>query len=121
MVAAIVAGHLSVARGFGQFLLSVGGGAALGAFLGYAASRITQKIDDPQVEITLTTVVAYGSYLLAYHLHLSGIIATASAGLIVGNVGAKDGMSPQTRTALESFWEYIAFVGDVHIDAVAHA
>jgi hypothetical protein len=72
-------------------------------------SRITGTIDDPEVEITLTTVVAHGSYLLADQLHMSGIIATASAGLIVGNLGAKYSMSAQTWTALESFWGYVAF------------
>lgn len=131
ILAGLIAGHLSFARGAGQFLIVVAGGAALGLFLGYVASRIAQKIDDPQVEITLTTVVAYGSYLLAYRLHLSGIIATACAGLIVGNLGSGNGMSGRTRTALESFWEYLAFVMnslvflliglEVHIDALAHS
>jgi len=131
LLAGVVAGGLSAGKGIGQFLLAVGGGAVLGFALGYAASKITQTIDDPQIEITLTTIVAYGSYLLANHLHLSGVIATASAGLMVGNFGAKRGMSAQTRTALESFWEYIAFVMnslvflliglEVHIDALAHA
>jgi CPA1 family monovalent cation:H+ antiporter len=131
LLASIVAGGLSVGRGIGQFLLAVVGGAVLGSVLGYAASKITQTIDDPQIEITLTTIVAYGSYLLASHLHLSGVIATASAGLMVGNFGAKKGMSARTRTVLESFWEYVAFVMnslvflliglEVHIDALAHA
>jgi monovalent cation:H+ antiporter, CPA1 family len=131
LLAGIVAGGLSAARGIGQFLLAVVGGAVLGVALGYAASKITQTIDDPQIEITLTTIAAYGSYLLANHLHLSGVIATASAGLMVGNFGAKKGMSARTRTVLESFWEYIAFVMnslvflliglEVHIDALAHA
>jgi CPA1 family monovalent cation:H+ antiporter len=131
LLAGIVAGGLSVGRGIGQFLLAVVGGAVLGSVLGYAASKITQTIDDPQIEITLTTIVAYGSYLLANHLHLSGVIAAASAGLMVGYFGAKRGMSARTRTALESFWEYIAFVMnslvflliglEVHIDALAHA
>jgi CPA1 family monovalent cation:H+ antiporter len=131
LLAGVVAGGLSAGKGIGQFLLAVGGGAVLGFALGYAASKITQTIDDPQIEITLTTIVAYGSYLLANHLHLSGVIATASAGLMVGNFGAKRRMSAQTRTALESFWEYIAFVMnslvflliglEVHIDALAHA
>jgi len=129
LLAAVVAGGLSPAKGIAQFLWAVVGGAVLGSVLGYAASKITQTIDDPQVGITLTTIVAYGSYLLANHLHLSGVIATASAGLMVGNFGAKKGMS--TRTALESFWEYIAFVMnslvflliglEVHINALAHA
>jgi NhaP-type Na+/H+ or K+/H+ antiporter len=75
--------------------------------LGYAASRLTRTIDDGEVQITLTVVVAYSSYLLAYQLHLSGIIATASAGLIVGNLGTKDCSTP-TKTALESFWAVCA-------------
>jgi len=41
---------------------------------------------------------------------LSGVIATASAGLMLGNFAAKRGMSAGTRTAMQSFWEYISFV-----------
>ena|SRR5438270_1058720 len=110
VAAAVIANHLSVARGAGLFLVQVVGGAALGLLLGYAMSRLTATIDDAEIEITLTTIVAYGSYLLARHLHLSGIIATATAGLIVGNIGAPQGMSSRTRTALVSFWEYLSFV-----------
>jgi len=103
ILAGIVAGHFDLVRGFGEFVLAVLGGAALGIFLGYLASKITAKLDDPQLEITLTTLVAYGSFLLAYKLHLSGIIATASAGLVVGNLGRR-GMGPQTSTAMHAFW-----------------
>jgi CPA1 family monovalent cation:H+ antiporter len=109
VLAGILAGRLGLAKGVGQFVFAVLGGAILGSFLGYAVSRLTRTIDDPEVQITLTAVVAYSSYLLAYQLHLSGIIATASAGLIVGNLGTKD-CSTQTRTALESFWAYVAFI-----------
>jgi monovalent cation:H+ antiporter, CPA1 family len=126
-----VGGGLSIGPGIGEFLLAVVGGAALGSVLGYAGNKVMQTISDPQVEITLTTIVAYGSYLLANHLHWSGVIATASAGLIVGNFGAKKGMSDQTRAALSSFWEYLAFVMnsliflliglEVHVDPLAHA
>lgn len=127
MLAGIISGHLGAWKGMGQFLFSVLGGAFLGSFLGYAASRLTRTIDDPEVQITLTAVVAYGSYLLAYQLHLSGIIATASAGLIVGNLGTRN-CSTQTKTALESFWAYVAFlmnslvfllIGlEIHVDAL---
>jgi len=99
LLAGVVAGGLSVGKGIGQFLLAVLGGAVLGFALGYAASKITQTIDDPQIEITLTTIVAYGSYLLANHLHLSGVIATASAGLMVGNYGAKKGMNARQESS----------------------
>jgi Na+:H+ antiporter len=107
---AIVAEKLTVPKGIEQYFLAVAGGAVLGSTLGYLASRITGTVDDPQIEITLTTILAYGSYLLAFHLHLSGVIATASAGLMLGNFGAKRGMSAGTRTAMQSFWEYISFV-----------
>ena len=127
MLAGIISGHLGAWKGVGQFLFSVLGGAFLGSFLGYAASRLTRTIDDPEVQITLTVVVAYSSYLLAYQLHLSGIIATASAGLIVGNLGTRN-CSTQTKTALESFWAYVAFlmnslvfllIGlEIHVDAL---
>jgi monovalent cation:H+ antiporter, CPA1 family len=107
---AIVAEKLTVPKGIEQYFLAVAGGAVLGSTLGYLASRITGTVDDPQIEITLTTILAYGSYLLAFQLHLSGVIATASAGLMLGNFGAKRGMSAGTRTAMQSFWEYISFV-----------
>src|SRR6266849_287758 len=107
---AVVAEKLSVPNGVVQYFLAVAGGALLGAALGFLASHIPGAVDDPQIEITLSTILAYGSYLLAFHLHLSGVIATASAGLILGNIGARKGMSIATRTAMHSFWEYISFV-----------
>lgn len=99
-----------IAKGVGLFLWSVAGGAGLGLVLGYVASSVTKRIDDAEVEITLTTVLAYGTYLLARHLHLSGVIATVVAGLVVGNVAVKARMSARTLTALRAFWEYAAFV-----------
>lgn len=110
LLTAVVAGNLGLARGIGQYFLAVIGGAALGSALGYLASRITATVDDSQIEITLTTVLAYGSYLLAHRLDLSGVIATACAGLMMGNVGARRGMSPRSLTAMQSFWEYVSFV-----------
>jgi len=107
---AVVAEKSSVPKGIGQYFLAVAGGAILGLACGYLASRATETVDDPQIEITLTTILAYGSYLLAYRLHLSGVIATACAGLMLGSFGAKKGMSVRTRAAMQSFWEYISFV-----------
>src|SRR5258708_30244205 len=85
LVVAVVAEQLSVPQGVGHYFLAVAGGAVLGSALGYVASRITSTVDDPQLEITLPTILSYATFLLAYHLHLSGVIATAAAGLMVGN------------------------------------
>src|SRR5262249_29952191 len=89
LLASAIGGRVGLASGPGQFLLSVTGGALLGLALGYLVSKLTKRIDDAQVEITFTTILAYGSFLLARHLHLSGVIATVVAGLVVGNVAAK--------------------------------
>jgi len=110
LAAGALTGSLSLAAGFTRFLIVSLGGAVLGLLLGYAVSKITGQVDNPSIEITLTTILAYGSYLLAEHLHVSGVIATVGAGLMVGNYGAAYGMSARTRVALWSFWEYFAFV-----------
>ncbi len=101
---------LGLWSGIQKFLVVVLGGAALGLGLGYLVSKITARIDEPEIEITLTTILAFGSYLAAESLHLSGVIATVAAGVMIGNFGAKVGMSPRTRVALWTFWEYVSFV-----------
>jgi len=110
LLAGILSGDLSLWHGIQSFLTVVLGGAALGLALGYIASKATEQVDDARIEITLTTILAYSSYLIAEHLHVSGVIATVAAGLMVGNFGAEIGMSARTRVALWSFWEYAAFV-----------
>ena len=109
-VAAVTNAQLKVGTGARDFLVEVLGGAAVGLALGYLFSKTTQRIDDPEVEITLTTILAYGAYLAARSLHWSGVIATVVAGLMIGNVGIPTGMSSRTRVALWSFWEYVSFL-----------
>ena len=67
--------------------------------------------DDHLVEITFTTVAAFGSFLLAEHFNLSGVLATLTTGLIIGNVGHLS-IAPKSREAVEEFWEYAAFVAN---------
>ena len=65
MVAAVVTGRASLTAGFAQFAWLVAGGALLGGCFGWLASRVHYELNDHLVEITLTTVVAFGSYLCA--------------------------------------------------------
>lgn len=88
------------------------GGLALGILTGSIASRLTREFDDHLLEIMLTTIVAFGSFLLAESLHVSGVIAVVAAGLTVGSYGMPTGMSPTTRLAVSSFWEYAAFAAN---------
>lgn len=110
LLAGIATGGFDAVAGIRQFLVVAVGGGLLGFMIGYASSRLTAQVDEPRIEITLTTIVAYGSYLLAEHLHVSGVIATVVAGITVGNYGALTGMSARTRVAVWSFWEYVAFL-----------
>lgn len=92
-----------------SFVTATVGGAVVGAAIGGLASVVTKQVDEPMIEISLTVIAAYGSFIAAEHFHLSGVIATVAAGLVYGNYGREFGMSPATRTAVISFWEYIAF------------
>lgn len=103
-------GSWSVAGSIGNFFTVVFGGALLGSLLGYLASRITSAFDDHLLEITLTMVTAYGSFLIAEHIGVSPVIAVVGAGIVLGNYGSRTGMSVTTRLAVNSFWEYAAFL-----------
>jgi CPA1 family monovalent cation:H+ antiporter len=98
-----------VAAGIGEFFGVAGFGIVVGGAIALTASHAIRRVDDPMIEITLTTMTAYGSFLVAEHFHVSGVIATVTAGIVCGNHVAPRGMSRTTRFALESFWEYVAF------------
>jgi CPA1 family monovalent cation:H+ antiporter len=99
------------ASGVLDFLSVSLGGLAVGLVLGWLTAQLIARIDDPLIEVTLTTVLAYGSYLAAERLHVSGVLAVVAAGIVGGNVGLR-GMSPSTRLMLYNFWEYAAFLAN---------
>ena len=94
-----------------DFLVIALGGLAVGGLLGWLAAWLISRLDDYLIETTLTTVLAFGAYLIADRLHFSGVLAVVAAGLVNGNLGPR-GMSPTTRIVLFSFWEYLAFVAN---------
>jgi CPA1 family monovalent cation:H+ antiporter len=95
-----------------EFGIVVFGGIAVGAVIGMLLSLVALPFDDHRLEITLTTVAAYGSYLMSDSLHVSGVIAVLAAGLVLGNFGRRMGMSPTAQIAVTAFWEYMAFVSN---------
>lgn len=109
MLAIAITGEFNLLSGVLEFITVAVGGIMLGLLLGWVISRLISRIDDYLIEITLTTVLAYGSYLLAEQLHFSGVLAVVAAGLITGSLGPQ-GMSPTTRIVLYNFWEYITFL-----------
>ena len=111
MLAISLAGKFSLSESLRQFLTVAGGGVLIGIALGIVFSRTIGRIDDPLVETTLTTVLAFGSYLLAEYFHVSGVLAVVAAGIVNGNAGPND-MSATTRVVVFNFWEYAAFIAN---------
>jgi CPA1 family monovalent cation:H+ antiporter len=109
VVAGATAGTFSAAHAAVGFVRIAGLGAFVGAVVGYGISQLIRRIDDAMVELTLTIIAAYGSFMLAERLQASGVIATVAAGMLCGNYAARVGMSPTTRVAVETAWEYLAF------------
>ncbi len=83
------------------------GGAVLGVVLGWLTFRVMRRIDDYSLEVLLTLGLAFGGYELAVALHVSGPIMAVCAGLLIGDVGAKHGMSEETRRYVDAFWKLI--------------
>jgi CPA1 family monovalent cation:H+ antiporter len=87
LVITIAAGQQLTSFGVTTMLLkTIGGGILCGASVAVGALLLTGRTNDHLVEITFTTVAAYGSFLLADHFGLSGVLATITAGLVMGNL-----------------------------------
>jgi CPA1 family monovalent cation:H+ antiporter len=108
---AALTGTFHLGAGIAEFLRVATGGLAVGLLLGWLVAQVISRIDDYLIETTLTTVLAFGSYLVAERLDFSGVLAVVAAGLINGNLGPQ-GMSPTTRIVLFNFWEYVAFLAN---------
>ena len=113
VVLALASGRQLTSPQVASLLLTViGGGILCGAAVGFGALVLAGRTDDHLAEITFTTVAAYGSFLLADHFGVSGVLATITAGLVMGNFRLFNGISSRGQEALQAFWEYAAFVAN---------
>jgi len=93
------------------FLWTLGGGVAVGLLVSAAILLIVGRTNDPLVEITLTTIAAYGSFLIAEHFHASGIISALTAGLLIGS-GGRRFISEDGHQRVRWAWDYFAFLAN---------
>lgn len=105
-----VAGPVGIGEAVWSFALTLVVSVAIGAVAGYAASRIVAVVDDHLIETSVSVVLAYGTYVVADVLHESGVIATVVAGVTLGSYGRRIGMSERTREAIDTIWEFAAFL-----------
>jgi CPA1 family monovalent cation:H+ antiporter len=114
MVTIAVTGYFNLGESILDFIVVSGGGLIVGIVLGLLISLVISIIDNSLIETTLTTVLAFGSYVLAEQVHVSGVLAVVAAGIVSGNLGPRR-MTPTTRILVFNFWEYAAFLANSFI------
>jgi CPA1 family monovalent cation:H+ antiporter len=106
LVAAPIGPGEAVVMFVGTIALSV----VIGVATGILAARIIGSVGDHLVELTSSVVLAYGSYMLADVLHLSGVIATVTAAIVLGNVGPGRALTASGSDAIDTVWEFFAYL-----------
>jgi CPA1 family monovalent cation:H+ antiporter len=86
-----------------------------GLLIGNVVLSLVHRTDDHLVEITFAMIAAYGSFLLAENLHLSGVLATLVAGLVMGRRNTVNPMTGRGREAVETVLEYAVFAANSFI------
>ncbi|WP_342576339.1 sodium:proton antiporter [Paenibacillus sp. FSL M8-0142] len=105
-------GWAGIGSGIWLFLQFSLGGIAIGAILGFLFSQLIRFYDDYPLEIAFSMLLFFGSYFIAEHFHVSGVIAVVVSGLIFGSYGSRIGMSETTKMNINSFWDVITLVAN---------
>ncbi|WP_270936045.1 Na+/H+ antiporter [Falsiroseomonas oryzae] len=108
-IAAVAAGGVALGEAAGSFVLVAIGGIAVGWAIGWAANWSYRRLDDPLLETATSFIACFGSFLLAEALHLSGVIAVVTTGLVMGQLQHRT-ISPETRMVARAVWNFIEFV-----------
>jgi Na+/H+ antiporter len=108
-VAAAVGGGFSLWNAGLEFVVDAIGGVAVGLVAGWLISEIRRRLDDIPVEITISLLSGYAGYLPAERLHVSGVLAAVTVGIVVG------WRAPRISTAsmrLQGYavWEILIFL-----------
>jgi CPA1 family monovalent cation:H+ antiporter len=98
----------------GMFLLSIVGGTMIGLVIGWLGHFLIALVDDHLTEMSVSVALAYGSFLAADQLHLSGVLATVTAAMTLGHLGRTRGwvFSDSSERLITDFWEFLAFVAN---------
>lgn len=108
LLAVLVGESVTPVAMLGSFFNMIIGGVVLGLIVAVAAIWVGGRSDDALVEIVLTSIAAYGSFLLAEHAHTSGVLAALTCGLIIGNWGSIGAQDDIGHDRVVSFWEMVA-------------
>jgi Na+/H+ antiporter len=108
-IAAALTGAFSWPEAAGRFVLVGAGGTVIGVVVASAVVWAMKRLHEPMLEIAVTILLAYASYIVADRLGLSGVLATVAAGLVLG-WHAPETMSAQTRIQAKAAWDVLVFM-----------
>src|SRR5256884_838345 len=83
-VAAAMTGSFSLGQASLRFLLVAAGGICVGLAVGWLATQVQKRLDDPPVQTMFSLLTPYVAYFSGESLHVSGILAVVIAGMYYG-------------------------------------
>lgn len=103
---------ITLAEGITTFAIVTIGGAVTGFAIGVLVNHLFQYLeDDTAIQIALTLIVAYGTFLLAEELlHVSPVIAVVVAGVTLGSNQRSGGAPVGAQISIGDFWGLVAFL-----------
>lgn len=110
-LAAALTGVFDPVTGVVDFFKVALGGMGVGLVLGWITAQLMARLEDRLIVTSLTTILAFGSYVAAEYFHVSGVLAVVVAGLLCGNVGMAKA-SPSNKIMIFNLWEYLAFLAN---------
>lgn len=107
-VAATLSGAFDTGAAVGSFALLALGGAVVGGVVGAAWTLMLRRLKDETLVVTTSTLLCWAAYLAGEALHVSGVISTVVAGLILG--WYQHSILPAAvRLRGQAFWRTLVF------------
>ena len=104
-IAAMVSGKFSLPEASGRFLFVVLVGTGIGLAMGWLASHLQRRLNDPPVQITISlSLTPFAAYIPAERLHVSGILAVVACGIFLGFSAFTTDPPSRDRLNLFMFW-----------------
>ena len=108
-VLAVMSGTFSLAQASLQFLLVTTGGIGVGIAVGWLATQVQKRLDDPPVQTMFSLLTPYLAFFSGERLHVSGILAVVIAGMFYGWRAPRI-LSGRMRLQALPVWEMVVFI-----------
>jgi Na+/H+ antiporter len=108
-VAAVLSGSFSLGQASLQFLFVAAGGICVGLAVGWLATQVQKRLDDPPVQTMFSLLTPYVAYFSGERLHVSGILAVVIAGIYYGWRAPRI-LSGRMRLQALPVWEMVTFI-----------